>query len=160
MRGKSGESIITSALLVIVALSLGLLWLSPLTDGKVTAEDIQDALGSGANPNDSDSMREQAYELATILFDDPAQCNKFADEIVEIYFEAKDMDFLLIYNTGGFGGGTMAEDPEWPSILEGIKEELAELGYKSIIVEHVRGHGVLLYENPRIGRQDSFSHQV
>jgi hypothetical protein len=141
MRGKAGGSIAVSALLVIVALSLGLLWLSPLTDGEVTAEDIQDALGSGANHNDSDSMREQAYELATILFDDPAQCNKFAGELVDIYFEAKDMDFLLIYNTGGFGGGTMAEDPEWPSILEGIKEELAELGYKSIIVEHERGKG-------------------
>ncbi|HJX70268.1 MAG TPA: hypothetical protein VJ441_04150 [Dehalococcoidia bacterium] len=57
-------------------------------------------------------MREQAYKLATILFDDPAQHDEFADEVLKIYLDSEDTDFLLVYNTGSFGGGAMASDPE------------------------------------------------
>jgi hypothetical protein len=133
------------SLLFVVILSLGLVLTLPF-EKEVSAEDIQRCLDSLGNENldDPGLMRERAYQLATILFNDPAQCDKFADETTEIYFDSKNMDFLLIYNTGGFGGGTMAEDPEWPSILEGIKEKLADLGYGSMIIEHQRGEKVFL----------------
>lgn len=137
---KSRQSTIVLSLLFVVILSLGLVLALPLED-EVSAEDIQRCLDSLGNENldDPGLMRERAHELATVLFDDPAECNEFADEVTEIYFASKDVDFLLVYNTGGFGGATMAEDPEWPSILEGIKAELADLGYESMIIEHQRG---------------------
>jgi hypothetical protein len=142
MSPKSRHATIVLLLLFVVILSLGLVLFYPF-EKEVSAGDIQhclDSLGNG-NLDDPGLMRERAYELATVIFDDSAECDKFADEVTQIYFDSKNMDFLLVYNTGGFGGGTMAEDPEWPSILEGMKAELADLGYKSMIIEYQRGEG-------------------
>ena len=133
------------ALLLVVIVSLSLAWVFPYPR-EITAGDIQrclDSLGNG-DPDDPDAMRGLAYELAAVLFDNPAQCNKFADEVTEIYFASKDIDFLLVYNTGGFGGATMEGDPEWPSILNGIQAELDDLGYESMIVEYQRGKGGII----------------
>ena len=141
MSPKSRHSTIVLSLLFVVILSLGLVLSLPL-EKEVSAGDIQRCLDSlSEEPGDPDSMRERAYKLATILFDDPTECDRFADEVTETYFASENMDFLLVYNTGGFGGAIMADDPEWPSILEGIRAELADLGYESMIVEHQRGKG-------------------
>ena len=128
-----GPSITT--LLAIVVLSLGLLWLLYL-DKEITANELQQWIDSlEENP---ESLRGQACELATKLFDNPDQRGEFAEELIETYSLAKDKDFLLVYNTGGFGGKGMAADWEWPSVLYGVQSILSELGYASIIVEHQR----------------------
>ena len=143
MNHKSRESIRISALLAVVVLSLGLLWLfNP--DKEITAGELQqqlDSLNRCENPNDLDSIRKEAYELATRLFDDPARCDEFTEELIEMYAQTQNKDFLLVYNAGGLGGGTMADDPEWPSVLNGIQQELRDLGYDSLIVEHQRAEG-------------------
>ena len=140
MSRESRKSMIVLSLLFVVLLSLGLVLFYPFKK-EVSAEDIQRCIDSLGNENldDPGSMRERAYELATILFDNPADCDRFADEVTEICSASKNVDFLLIYNTGGFGGAAMEGDPEWPGILEGIKAELADLGYESMIIEHQRG---------------------
>jgi hypothetical protein len=142
MSPKSRHATIVLSLLFVVILSLGLVLFYPFEKG-VSAEDIQHCLDSLGNENldDPSLMRERAYELATVLFDDSAECDRFANEVTAIYFASKNVDFLLVYNTGGFGGAAMADDPEWPSILEGIRAELADLGYESMIIEHQRGKG-------------------
>jgi len=142
MSPKSRHAAIVLSLLFVVILSLGLVLFYPF-EKEVSAGDIQhclDSLGNG-NLDDPSLMRKRAYDLATVIFDDSAECDRFADEVTQIYFVSKNVDFLLVYNTGGFGGATMADDPEWPSILEGMKSELADLGYESIIIEHQRGKG-------------------
>ncbi len=143
MSHKSSHSTIILSLISVVILSLILVWSLPIEKG-VSAEDIQRCIDESLSeePGDSDFMKQQAYELATVLFDDPAQCESFANEVTEIYFASINLDFLLVYNTGGFGGGTIEDDPEWPSILEGIERELADLGnYKSMVIEYQRGKG-------------------
>ena len=139
MKIKSSRYILILLLAITLCLSLVLFFFP--SQEELTAEDIQRCLNSlgSENPDDPTLMRERAYKLATILFDDPAQCEEFADEVTEIYFNSEIIDFLLVYNTGGFGGGTMAEDPEWPSILDGIEAELEALGYTSMVIEHQRG---------------------
>ena len=141
MRSKSSRLILLLFLTII--LCLGLAWFFTSSQEEVTAEDIQRCLSSLGDENSDDPvlMRERAYKLAAILFDNPDRCGEFADEVMEIYFNSEDRDFLLVYNTGGFGGGTMEEDPEWPSILDGIEAEVGALGYRSMVIEHQRGKG-------------------
>lgn len=141
MSHKSRRSAIVLSIIAFVILSLCLVLFLPAEE-EVSAEDIQRRLDSlGEEPGDRVSMRERAYELGAAIFDDPTECDRFADEVTELYFASRDMDFLLVYNTGGFGGGVMAGDPEWPGVLEGTKDRLAAMGYQSMIVEHQRGKG-------------------
>ncbi|MDY6833725.1 MAG: hypothetical protein SVY53_02870 [Chloroflexota bacterium] len=61
------------------------------------------------------------------------------NELLEWYEIAKEIDFLLVYNTGGFGGSPIEQDEEWPTVLEAVQSELASLGCTSDIVEFKRG---------------------
>ncbi|OGO03910.1 MAG: hypothetical protein A2Y91_06550 [Chloroflexi bacterium RBG_13_54_8] len=138
MNHKAARYAIVLSLMSMVILSLLLVLFSPF-ERKVSADDLRhyiDSLDGGSA--DPATMKERAHELATHLFKGSAECSRFADEVVQVYSETQGIDFLLIYNTGGFGGSTMANDPEWSSILEGIRAELANLGYSSVIVEHQR----------------------
>ena len=139
-RSQTGQRSLVLSVILAVILSLCLVLFLPF-GGQVTAEDIQSCLDSlDAGPTDFDSVRGRAYGLAGILFDDAGRRDRFADEVADLYFASRDIDFLLVYNTGGFAGATMAEDPEWPSVLEGIRETLAP-HYDSMIVEYQRGEG-------------------
>ncbi|MBL7119320.1 MAG: hypothetical protein ISS53_01400 [Dehalococcoidia bacterium] len=144
MNHQVGHRALVLSLISFVILSLVLVLVLPF-GGDVSADDIRSRLDSlDEEPGGPASMRERACELATLIFSDSAECSRFADEVVKIHFDAQNVDFLLVYNTGGFGGGTMADDPEWPTVLEGIKAELATSGYESMIVEHQRGKGGLI----------------
>jgi len=84
-----------------------------------------------------DDIREEATSLASLLFGgDPAGCEKFVNDLLQVYSEAVGTDFLLVYNSGGLGGEEIG--PEWQSIVEGIKEELRELGHSSLLVIYAR----------------------
>ena len=137
MKHKSSWRV--STLIVVVIICLGALFLY-YPEEEITAEDIRRymlELDSNDNP-DNPFIREQAEKLAMMLFKNPSQGDEFAHELTELYFRTREVDFLIIYNTGGFGGTTMAQDPEWPSVLEGTQAKLKELGYNCIIREHQR----------------------
>ena len=107
---------------------------------EVSAVDIWECLESlDKEPGAPAIMKERARELGAVLFKDAAECDGFADEVTDLYLATRGEDFLLVYNTGGFGAATMMDDPEWPSVLEGIRTDLAAMGYKAVIVEHIRG---------------------
>lgn len=62
----------------------------------------------------------------------------FARELIENYIQCRGKDLIIIYNTGGFGGTFMKDDPEWGSVVRGIQSEIAKLGYSSLVLEHTR----------------------
>lgn len=141
MRAKWIKPWVVIAIVAALILSFGL-WLSLHSQTRLRAEDIQsyvDRLDGSGNPENLEFIREQAYNLATMLFEEPARQEEFAKELSEMYWEAKDKDVLLVYNTGGFGGTSLIVDPQWQSILDGIQSWLANSGYTSMIVEHKRG---------------------
>ena len=85
------------------------------------------------------SIEERADKLASLLLGNTKDQQEFADELMVWHTQAQDVDFLLVYNPGGFGGSPMCEDPEWPSIMEGISSHLEDsLKASSAIVEHMR----------------------
>ena len=84
-------------------------------------------------------LRENAGRLGAFLFPGPGgRADAFADEVTDLCLKSTGVDFLLVYNTGGFGGAAMADDPEWPTVMSGVREELGGMGYRSMMVEHVR----------------------
>jgi len=144
MNPESRRSLIALSLVCAVVVSLCLVLLLPAEE-PVSAEDLHCRLDSlGEDPAGPADMRERARQLGALFYGDSDECREFAAELTELHLACCDVDFLLVYNTGGFGGGTMADDPEWPGVLEGIREELAALGYSSLVVEHRRGSGGLM----------------
>ena len=80
-------------------------------------------------------------EVPTSIFDDAIQLareivgkgretvKEFADQLLAMYVQAKQSDIVIVFNSGGWGWNLTQETPWWSSILEGIKNELEELGY-------------------------------
>jgi hypothetical protein len=66
---------------------------------------------------------------------------KFIDQLVATYMEARDMDVVIVFNSGGWGWNLTMETPGWASILDGIKSELENLGYKSLVLNYRRTTG-------------------
>ena len=58
--------------------------------------------------------------------------------MLEIYSESEDKDFILIYNSGGWGRAPLQDEPPWGSVLNGIESKLKELGYSCGLVEYRR----------------------
>ena len=89
-------------------------------------------------------VAEDATRLATELLGDcQEKCNDFVSQLLAIYSEAKDKDFILIFNPGGWGYKSVEATPGWCSIFTGIESELAGLGYTSLSLEHQRTEGGL-----------------
>jgi hypothetical protein len=85
------------------------------------------------------SVTEDATELATTLFGDSQdKCDDFVNQILVVYSEAKDKDFVIFSNAGGWGWNLVETSPGWRSILNGIKSELGSSGYTSLVLDHLR----------------------
>ena len=93
------------------------------------------------------SVVDDAASLATELFGDyQEKCDDFANQLLAMYLEAKDKDFVVVFNPGGWGWNLVEASPDWWSILTGIKSELDSSGYSSLLLnyqrttDNLRGH--------------------
>jgi len=90
------------------------------------------------------SVAEDATRLATELFGEHQEkCDDFVNQLLSIYSVAKDKDFIVIFNPGGWGYKSILATPGWCSIFTGIEAELASSGYTSLLLEHRRTDGGL-----------------
>lgn len=86
-----------------------------------------------------ESVAEDATELATELFGDYGEkYNHFVSQLLTTYVEAKDKDFVVIFNPGGWGWNFLETSPGWRSISDGIKAKLDSLGYTSLLLDYQR----------------------
>ncbi|HUU64497.1 MAG TPA: hypothetical protein VMW37_00125 [Dehalococcoidales bacterium] len=86
-----------------------------------------------------ESVAEDAAELAKELFGDyQEKYNDFASQLLATYVEAKDKDFVLVFNSGGWGWNFTENSPGWYSISTGIESELDKLGYSSLLLNYRR----------------------
>lgn len=84
-------------------------------------------------------VTEDATELATELFGDRTEkCDDFVDQLLTIYSEAKDKDFVMVFNSGGWGWNLLEAAPGWRSIFTGIKSEFDSSGYTYLLLNHQR----------------------
>lgn len=143
---------LTMMALVIVVLifpaSLGLAQISAIGTGgfPLALDDISDI---------PESLIESAEQLAAEFFgDSPEKGSDFTTQLLAIYEKAKDKDVVILFNSGGWGWNLADASPGWLSILSGIRLELRDLGYKSLVLNYQRT------ENNLIGQIDEFISMV
>lgn len=85
------------------------------------------------------SVVDGASRLATELFGDcQEECDNFVSQLLAVYSEAKDKDFVIMFNPGGWGWNLVEESPGWWSIFGGIESELEGLSYTSLKLNYLR----------------------
>jgi len=84
-------------------------------------------------------IAEEATELATELFGNSQEkANDFVNQLLATYLEAEDKDFILLFNSGGWGWNSLEETPGWRSIFIGIDSRLVSAGYTSLYLDYRR----------------------
>ena len=85
------------------------------------------------------SVMDDATALSRDLFGDSHErYQSFVDQLLATYKQARDKDFIVVFNSGGWGWNQPEKSPGWDSILRGIKTELHELGYSSLVLNYRR----------------------
>jgi len=90
------------------------------------------------------SVLDNAIRYAGELFGkNQERIKRYKDQLVGMYMEVKGNDVVIIFNSGGWGWNLTQQTPGWAGILDGIKSELNNLGYSSIVLNYRRtGKGV------------------
>jgi len=84
-------------------------------------------------------VADDATRLAAELFGDcQEKCSDFTSQLLAIYSEAEDEDVVVIINPGGWGSKSISTTDGWWSILNGVKAKLADSGYSSLWLYHLR----------------------
>ncbi|MFC2012899.1 hypothetical protein ACFLUE_01275 [Chloroflexota bacterium] len=93
------------------------------------------------------SVIDDAVGLADGLFGEHQEKREdFVNQLLATYLEAKDKDFILFFNSGGWGWNLLEISPSWQTISAGIQSELDISGYSSVwlnyrrTVDTFRGH--------------------
>ncbi|HUV55872.1 MAG TPA: hypothetical protein VMV84_01435 [Dehalococcoidales bacterium] len=90
------------------------------------------------------SVVEDATGLSVELFGDyDEKCDQFVNQLLATYLEAKDKDFIMFFNSGGWGWNLLEISPDWNSIFTGVQSELGKLGYTSLWLNYKRTIGPL-----------------
>lgn len=85
------------------------------------------------------SVAEDAVRLATELYGNGrGERDDFIGQLLVMYSETKDKDFIIFFNTGGWGWNVVENSPDWWSISIGIKSELESSGYTSLLLNYQR----------------------
>jgi len=86
-----------------------------------------------------ESVAEDAVALAMELYGDyHDKYTEFVNQLLIAYAKAKDKDFVVIFNAGGWGSDLLESSPGWHEICRGITDELGKLGYSSLILDYHR----------------------
>ena len=90
------------------------------------------------------SVIEDASRIASALFsDEREQDAEYKNQLLATYIEAKDRDFVVFFNPGGWGWNLIAASPGWSSIITGIKSELTRSGYDPLLLNYHRTKNTL-----------------
>lgn len=90
------------------------------------------------------SVIDDAVELASELIGKGQEnIQNFVDQLLAMYTEVKDLDVVIVFNSGGWGWNLTDETPGWASILDGITSQLERQGYHSLVLNYRRtGNGI------------------
>ncbi|MDD5083289.1 MAG: hypothetical protein PHU08_07960, partial [Dehalococcoidales bacterium] len=85
------------------------------------------------------AVAEDAVNLAVELFGDyKDRVSSFVRQLLSVYLEAQDKDFVMVFNSGGWGWTTLEQAHGWQSIFDGIKSELDRLNYSTLELNYLR----------------------
>lgn len=130
-------------LIILVAVPLlAIVWLTIFNSEVGMAQDIgiqEPPLTECDYASVPQTVIDDAVELASELIG-KGQDNiqNFTDQLVAMYTEVKDLDVIIIFNSGGMGWNLTQETPGWSSILDGITSQLESQGYNSMVLNYRR----------------------
>ena len=82
---------------------------------------------------------DDAVRLANRLYENNvAKRDAFTEQLLAMYSEARDKDFVVLFNSGGWGWSMADHSPDWQSILAGIMVKLVDSGYQPIVWNYQR----------------------
>ncbi len=140
MRSKIRKLGIGVALTVVLSFAIVLLTPSSLVPGKTCEVGTEGVPLSVYNLSAvPQSVVEDAARLAVELFGDcQEKYNDFTSQLLATYSEAKDKDFIILFNSGGWGWNLLETSLGWQSIVTGIQSELHSLDYKLLSLNYMR----------------------
>jgi hypothetical protein len=84
------------------------------------------------------SVIDAAAKVATeVAGSNQKKAQEIIDQMVETYLQAKNSDFVLVFNSGGWGWNS-THTSGWGSILDGIETQLQSEGYKTMVLNYRR----------------------
>jgi len=137
---KVGKRRIAIALAVVLPLFVVVLALSA-SQIAVTSEIGSEGLPLSANDLSAvpQSVAEDANRLAAeLLGDGQEKYDDFVNQLLGAYLKAKEKDFVIVFNLGGWGWNLVETSPGWCSISTGIESELNSSGYTSLLLNYQR----------------------
>jgi hypothetical protein len=124
-----------AALVVVMAVII-----ASYTEAGITSE-----IDTGGEPLPYDaetvpqSVVDDANQVAAEIFDDDVEkCQDFATQLLATYAAAEEHDFVIVFNSGGWGWNLLEDSPGWQATFEGIDAELASWGYTSLQLDYLR----------------------
>ena len=85
------------------------------------------------------SVIDDASRLTHELYGDGQEKGgDFENQLLAMYQRARDKDFIVLFNPGGWGWNLADASPGWSSIITGIKAELTVSGYQSVLLNYHR----------------------
>lgn len=137
---KFGRLGITAMLIAIPLFAI--IWLSLFYSEVGMAKDIgihEPELQAGDYSSVPQSVIDDAVDMAReFIGNSQDKLQGFVDQLVATYVEARNMDVVVFFNSGGWGWNLTLETPGWASILDGIKSQLDSLGYNSLVLNYRR----------------------
>ena len=64
--------------------------------------------------------------------------DSFANQLMASYYESKDKDFVVLFNSGGWGWKGIENSTGWESIYKGIEGYLTVSGYEPVMLNYRR----------------------
>ena len=90
------------------------------------------------------NLKDETLSLAQRLFGEKSdKCLAFTNRVTDIINRARDKDFLLVHNPGGWGNTHYEFIQAWEKgIVEGVRTTLEQQGYSCLLTQHFRGGNI------------------
>ncbi|MBI2829564.1 MAG: hypothetical protein HYX81_00225 [Chloroflexi bacterium] len=79
-----------------------------------------------------------ARKLAGEQYREQQARDLFVQQALASYIWARDKDFVIIFNPGGWGWNAVKASPGWTSLIEGIQNSLSQYGYTAAVFDYQR----------------------
>jgi hypothetical protein len=134
--GRTGIVVALLAVIFLTIISLILLFESEVGMAKEIGIQEPPAYDRSAVPQGViDDATAKAIDLVGKSQD---KLDNMVDRLLATYAEAKSVDIVIFFNSGGWGWNLTQDTPGWASILDGVTGQLTELGYRSLILNYER----------------------
>jgi len=84
------------------------------------------------------SIIQDARIVAYKAYGNSQQAEAYYKELILAYRESINQDFMVLFNSGGWGTKMLQDSPGWSSIIDGLQNVLVDSGYNVITLNYQR----------------------